>query len=69
VTNAAILGSITGFLIGGVLIDRIGLPLTVAALGSGLVVSILLILKLPETKGMDLVRSAQNVSRTTATES
>lgn len=65
VTNAAILGSISGFLIGAALIDRIGLPLTVAALGSGLVISILLILRLPETKGMDLVRSARSGSGTT----
>ncbi|MEN8112916.1 MAG: MFS transporter [Actinomycetota bacterium] len=67
VTNTAILGSITGFLLGGVLIDRIGLPLTIAALGSGLVVSIFLILTLPETKGMDLVRERRNGTSTTTT--
>ncbi len=69
VTNAAILGSITGFLIGGVLIDRIGLPLTVASLGSGLLISIFLVLRLPETKGMDLVRSGRSDSSTTTTDS
>ncbi|MEN8233552.1 MAG: MFS transporter [Actinomycetota bacterium] len=67
VTNTAILGSISGFLLGGVLIDRIGLPLTIAALGTGLLVAIALILTLPETKGMDLVRERQSETRTTTT--
>lgn len=57
VTNAAILGSISGFGIGAALIDRIGLPLTVTMLSSGLVVSVFLILRLPETRAMDLVRT------------
>ncbi|HZJ48297.1 MAG TPA: MFS transporter, partial [Acidimicrobiia bacterium] len=67
VTNAAILGSIGGFLLGSVLIDRIGLPLTVASLSVGLVFAILLVLRLPETKGMDLVRSRRTDTRTTTT--
>jgi len=67
VTNAAILGSIGGFLLGSVLIDRIGLPLTVAALSVGLVFAILLVLRLPETKGMDLVRTRRTGTRTTTT--
>jgi MFS transporter, AAHS family, benzoate transport protein len=57
VTNAAIVGSIAGFAFGAAMIDRIGLPWTVAALGSGLIVSIVLVLRLPETMGMDLVRA------------
>ena len=65
VTNVAILGSISGFLVGGVLIDRIGLPKTVASLGAGLLISMALILTLPETKGMDLVRARRTGSRTT----
>ncbi|MGB9359858.1 MAG: MFS transporter, partial [Acidimicrobiia bacterium] len=69
VTNVAILGSISGFLVGGVLIDRIGLPTTVASLGAGLLISMALILTLPETKGMDLVRARRTGSRTTTTES
>jgi len=69
VTNVAILGSISGFLVGGVLIDRIGLPKTVASLGAGLLISMALILTLPETKGMDLVRARRTGSRTTTTES
>lgn len=69
VTNVAILGSISGFLVGGLLIDRIGLPKTVASLGAGLLISMALILTLPETKGMDLVRARRTGSRTTTTES
>ena len=69
VTNVAILGSISGFLIGGVLIDRIGLPKTVASLGAGLLIAMGLVLMLPETKGMDLVRARRSGSRTTTTES
>lgn len=56
VTNAAIVGSIAGFGLGAWLIDRIGLAVTVSGLGAGLVVSMLLVLRLPETRGMDLVR-------------
>lgn len=69
VTNVAILGSISGFLIGGVLIDRIGLPKTVAALGAGLLIAMGLVLMLPETKGMDLVRARRSGSGTTTTAS
>jgi DHA1 family purine base/nucleoside efflux pump-like MFS transporter len=56
VTNIAILGSISGFLFGAALIDRIGLSQTIALLGIGIVVSVFLELLLPETKGLDLVR-------------
>ncbi|KAA3637437.1 MAG: MFS transporter [Armatimonadetes bacterium] len=56
ITNIGILGSITGFIVGAAMIDRFGLATTVSALGAGLIISILLVLKLPETKGMDLVR-------------
>jgi len=67
VTNAAILGSIGGFLIGGVLINRIGLPLTIAVLSVGLLAAVFLVLRLPETKGMDLVRTRRTGARTTTT--
>ena len=67
VTNVAILGSISGFLVGGILIDRIGLPKTVASLGAGLLISMALILTRPETKGMDLVRARRSGTRTTTT--
>lgn len=57
VTNTAILGSIFGFLVGGILIDSLGLAETMAILSSGLLISVLLVLRLPETRGMDLVRA------------
>jgi AAHS family 3-hydroxyphenylpropionic acid transporter len=57
VTNVAILGSIAGFLVGALLIDRIGLSATVAILGVGIVGAVLLTLRLPETRGMDIVRA------------
>jgi MFS family permease len=55
-TNIAIIGSISGFAAGAVLIDRLGLPMTVALLGLGVLISIGLVFMLPETQGMDLVR-------------
>jgi MFS family permease len=56
VTNVAIIGSISGFAAGAVLIDQIGLAGTVTTLGIGVIVSIYLVTRLPETRGMDLVR-------------
>jgi MFS family permease len=64
-TNVAIIGSIFGFTVGALLIDRFGLPATVAALGAGLVISMALVLMLPETKGMDLVRKKAPRARST----
>jgi MFS family permease len=55
ITNVAIVGSLTGFLIGALLVDSIGLPTTVAILGVGLLGAAYLVLQLPETKGKDLV--------------
>ena len=57
ITNVAIGGSITGFVIGGVVVDRIGLSTTITSLAGGLVIAMLLVTRLPETRGMDLVRS------------
>lgn len=57
ISNTAILGSIFGFATGAILIDRVGLATTVSTLGAGLLISIVLVLRLPETRGMDLVRS------------
>ncbi len=62
-TNVAILGSASGFLVGAVVVDEIGLSTTMTALGAGLVVAMLLVLRLPETRGLDVVREAR--SRTT----
>jgi predicted MFS family arabinose efflux permease len=56
VTNVAIVGSIAGFATGAVLIDRIGLASTVSILGVGILIAIYLVTRLPETRGMDLVR-------------
>lgn len=69
VTNVAILGSITGFTIGALLVDRIGLSATISSLGAGIVIAMFLVLKLPETRGMDLVkrRRAPAAATTTAT--
>ena len=60
ITNIAIIGSITGFIAGGILIDTYGLTVTVSVLSVGLVAAILLILRLPETKGMDLARRRES---------
>ena len=57
ITNVAIVGSITGFVAGAFLIDEIGLSATIAILGVGVVGAVLLTLRLPETKGMDIVRT------------
>jgi len=64
-TNIAILGSIAGFGTGAVLIDSIGLASTVSMLGAGLVISMVLVIRLPETRGMDLVRKKVRPSGTT----
>ncbi len=55
ITNVAIVGSMTGFIIGALVVDSIGLPRTISLLGLGLFASILMVLQLPETKGKDLV--------------
>jgi MFS family permease len=55
VTNVAILGSIAGFAAGGLLIDRLGLPRTISLLAIGLIAAAALVLRLPETKGRDLI--------------
>lgn len=55
ITNVAIGGAIVGFAIGAWVTDSIGLSRTIAFLAAGLVVSALLILTLPETRGIDLV--------------
>ena len=55
ITNVAILGSILGFTVGGVAIDRIGLSATISLLGIGLVISMFLVFMLPETRGVELI--------------
>lgn len=63
ITNAAIAGSIVGFSAGAVVVDRIGLSRTISFLALGLLVAAILVSRLPETRGMDLVR-AQRPQRT-----
>ncbi len=66
ITNVAIIGSIAGFLIAGLLIDEVGLPTTIAILGVGVVGAVFLTLRLPETKGMDIVKARRRKSPTTS---
>jgi MFS family permease len=65
ITNVAIGGSITGFVIGAFIVDEVGLATTISALGGGLVIAMLLVTLLPETRGMDLVRLREDRSRAT----
>jgi MFS family permease len=57
ITNVAIGGSIVGFVIGALIVDQVGLSTTITSLSAGLVIAMLLVTRLPETRGMDLVRS------------
>jgi len=57
ITNVAIGGSVAGFVFGALVVDRIGLPTTITALAGGLLIAALLVTRLPETRGMDLVRT------------
>ncbi|MGI9584881.1 MAG: MFS transporter [Acidimicrobiia bacterium] len=65
ITNVAIVGSIAGFATGAILIDRLGLAVTVSTLGAGLIISMVLVLRLPETRGIDLVRAPKGRRRAT----
>jgi hypothetical protein len=65
ITNVAIVGSIAGFATGAILIDRIGLAVTVSMLGAGLIISMVLVLRLPETRGIDLIRAPKGQRRAT----
>lgn len=65
ITNIAIGGSIAGFVIGAVIVDDIGLPRTISVLAGGLLLAMLLVTRLPETRGMDLVRTRPGRSDTT----
>ena len=67
VTNVAILGSIAGFTFGERVVDDIGLSATISVLGIGVVVAMFLVLRLPETKGIDLgPKRAGHAAATTA---
>ncbi len=56
ITNAAIAGSITGFAVGALVVDSIGLSRTITMLALGLFIALFLVTRLPETRGIDLVR-------------
>ena len=53
--NAGILGGLAGFLAGRFVIGAWGVPVTIASLGGLLLLSGLLLLLIPETRGADLV--------------
>jgi MFS family permease len=55
ISNVAILGSILGFAVGGLFVDSIGLSQTIALLGAGLIISLVVVMALPETRGIDLI--------------
>jgi MFS family permease len=69
ITNVAISGSITGFVIGALIVDDIGLSATITTLAGGLVIAMILVTRLPETRGMDLVRARGARTGTTTPES
>ncbi|MDP8959975.1 MAG: MFS transporter [Actinomycetota bacterium] len=54
-SNAGILGSLTSFGLGFLFLDRLGLPIGVSFLGIGVVVAALVVLGLPETRGVELI--------------
>jgi AAHS family 3-hydroxyphenylpropionic acid transporter len=69
ITNVAIGGSIAGFVIGAFVVDEVGLSTTITALAGGIIVAMLLVTRLPETRGMDLVRTKAAQSGATKPES
>lgn len=58
IVNASIAGGLVGFAAGRFVVDAWGVPTTIASLGGVLLVASLLILLLPETKGLDLTPDA-----------
>ena len=67
ITNAGILGSIAGFTLGALFVEDIGLSALISYLSVGLVIAIFLVLRLPETKGMDLLRRKEGRAAATTT--
>ena len=64
ITNAAIAGSIAGFAIGALVVDSIGLSRTITMLALGLFIAMFLVTRLPETRGIDLVRDKRPAAPT-----
>ncbi len=67
INNAAILGGIVAFVVGGLVIDSIGLSTTMVLLSVGVIVAAFLVLPLPETRGRDLVTRRPAPSAASAT--
>jgi MFS family permease len=59
-TNAGVVGALTGFLAGHFVIGALGVPGMVAVLGGVLLASLALLLLLPETRGVDLVEASSS---------
>ncbi len=55
ITNVAIVGSLFGFVLGATIVDSVGLPRTIGYLGIGLAAAAYMVMRLPETRGRDLV--------------
>ncbi len=62
ISNAAIAGSIGGFVFGALYVDSLGLSMSIAVLGVGLVFATFLALRLPETRGRDLLGAAREAA-------
>jgi MFS family permease len=54
IVNASVIGGLAGFAAGRFVVDAWGVPMTIGVLGAVLLVASLLILLLPETKGLHL---------------
>jgi MFS family permease len=58
--NASIVGGLLGFVAGRTVVDAWGIPSTVAFLGGLLIVASTLVLRVPETKGADLIEDDES---------
>lgn len=61
--NIAVLGSASGLTAARPAIDRLGLPATVTLLGAGVLVAVMLVMLLPETRGQPLDAPATRPAR------
>ncbi len=67
INNAAILGGIAAFIVGGLVIDTIGLSTFMVLLSGSVIVAAFLVIPLPETAGRDLVTRRATPSAANAT--
>jgi len=56
ISNAAIVGGMSGFAIAAVVEPSLGLSTTMVLLGIGVLIAMVLVVPLPETRGLDLIR-------------